>query len=99
MTIEPIRPPSATANFNDLDASEAVSSPDSFSKYLQKSVNEVNDLLANADKQAVAVASGRSENLHQATISTEKAETALKLLVQVRNKAIDAYHEIMRMQL
>ena len=44
------------------------------------------------------LAVGKSENLHEAMIGYEKAETALKLLVQVRNKALDAYHEIMRMQ-
>ena len=44
------------------------------------------------------MAVGKTENLHDAMISMEKAETALKLMVQVRNKAIEAYHEVMRMQ-
>lgn len=69
-----------------------------FASFLQKSMGDVNELLAQADKKSVELASGKSENLHDAMISFEKAETALKLMVQARNKAIEAYHEIMRMQ-
>ena len=72
---------------------------ESFKSYLENSVSEVNKLIEASDKQAVELATGKSENLHQATIAAEKAETALKLLIQVRNKVIDAYQEIMRMQL
>jgi len=70
----------------------------SFANLLEKSITETNDLLQASDKAASDLAIGRSENIHEAMIATEKAETALKLLVQVRNKAIDAYQEIMRMQ-
>jgi len=70
----------------------------SFSNFLGESINEVNTRLGESDRKNVEVAVGKSENLHAAMISYEKAETALKLLVQVRNKALDAYHEIMRMQ-
>jgi flagellar hook-basal body complex protein FliE len=70
----------------------------SFSSFLSESVNNVNSLLNTSDRKNVEVAVGKSENLHAAMISYEKAESALKLLVQVRNKALDAYHEVMRMQ-
>lgn len=70
----------------------------SFGSYLNHSISDVNQMLHQADRKNVEVAVGRSENLHEAMITFEKAETALKLLTQVRNKAIEAYHEIMRMQ-
>lgn len=70
-----------------------------FSDFLTKSIDEVNDLMGAADKSARDVATGKAENLHDAMITMEKAETAFKLLVQVRNKVIDAYQEVMRMQL
>lgn len=70
-----------------------------FSSFLQKSLNDVNQLLADSDKKSLDLATGKSENLHDAMISFEKAETALKLMMQTRNKALEAYHEIMRMQL
>ncbi|NBX76133.1 MAG: flagellar hook-basal body complex protein FliE [Proteobacteria bacterium] len=69
-----------------------------FSEFLSRSLDEVNQLLGSADKSAKDLAVGKSENLHDAMITMEKAETAFKLLVQVRNKVIDAYQEVMRMQ-
>lgn len=77
---------------------EAMGAP-SFSKMLTESVNDVNNLLTQADEANTNLAIGKSENLHEAMIATEKAETALKFLVQVRNKAMEAYNEIMRMQI
>ncbi len=71
----------------------------SFSQELNQSINKVNDLLGASDKATTELAVGRSENLHEAMIATEKAESAMKFLVQVRNKALDAYREIMRMQI
>jgi flagellar hook-basal body complex protein FliE len=44
------------------------------------------------------VVTGESANMHEAMIAFEKAETALKLMVQVRNKAIEAYTQISQMQ-
>lgn len=73
-------------------------SRESFGAYLKNSFNEVNQMLATSDKKAAELSVGKSENLHDAMISFEKADTAFKLLVQVRNRAIEAYHEIMRMQ-
>ena len=69
-----------------------------FSKLLENSVGEVNDLLNKADEKSVELATGKTENLHEAMIGFEKAESAFKLLVQVRNKALEAYNEILRMQ-
>jgi len=69
-----------------------------FSEFLSRSINEVNEMLGAADKSARDLATGKAENLHDAMITMEKAETAFKLLVQVRNKVIDAYQEVMRMQ-
>ncbi len=71
---------------------------ESFSAFLGRSINEVGDLLKVADKTTTDLATGKVENLHEAMIGMEKAETAFKLLVQVRNKAMEAYHEVMRMQ-
>jgi flagellar hook-basal body complex protein FliE len=83
---------------NDLgNVAQDESSP-SFASLLDKSVSDVNRLLNESDKKTTEVAIGKSENIHEAMISFEKADVALKLMVQVRNKAIDAYHEIMRMQ-
>lgn len=41
---------------------------------------------------------GDTNNLHEAVIESEKADIALRLTVQIRNKVVDAYNEVMRMQ-
>ena len=66
---------------------------------LQNSLNQVNQMLSEADRKSVDLASGKSDNIHDVMISVEKAETALKMMMQTRNKAIEAYHEIIKMQL
>ena len=45
------------------------------------------------------LASGQAKNLHEVMISVEKADISLKMLVQFRNKALQAYEEVMRMQI
>lgn len=69
-----------------------------FTAYLKNSFDEVNKSLQSADKLATDLAVGKNENLHEAMIGMEKAEASFKLLVQVRNRALEAYHEVMRMQ-
>jgi flagellar hook-basal body complex protein FliE len=71
----------------------------SFERVLQKSLEEVNELQGQADQAIGELATGQTEDLHRTMILMEKAEMSLKLMVQVRNKLLDAYQEIMRMPL
>ncbi len=71
---------------------------DSFDEILKKSLDEVNRLQNKADKSIEAIASGKMENIQDAVMAIEKADVSLKLLTEIRNKAIEAYKEIMRMQ-
>ena len=71
---------------------------DSFASSLKEAMNSVNTLQKSADKQAQELATGKNQNLHETMITTEKADIALRLMVSVRNKIIDAYHEVMKMQ-
>jgi flagellar hook-basal body complex protein FliE len=52
-----------------------------------------------ADQAVLQANTGENVNLHELMISMEKADISLRMMVQVRNKAIDAYQEIMRMQI
>ena len=98
MNIQPIQAPSVDLFKDALDTNAIGNSNESFGAYLKNSFNDVNKMLQVSDKKASDVAVGKVENLHDAMITFEKADTAFKLLVQVRNRAIEAYHEIMRMQ-
>ena len=71
----------------------------SFSDILTKTLGELNDVQQKADKAVADQATGEEKDLHQAAIAIGKAETSMKLMLEVRNKAISAYKEIARTQL
>lgn len=83
---------------NPIDPGMGSQGPSSFAGLLERSIGEVNELLGAADKKSSDLAIGKSENIHDAMIALEKADAALKLLVQMRSKAIEAYNDIMHMQ-
>ncbi len=58
----------------------------------------VKDAQAGADKMVIDLASGRDVNIHNTMVELEKADIALKYTVQLRNRALSAYEELMRMQ-
>ena len=63
----------------------------------QTAVGEVDSLGKQAEKLTQDAVLGRVDNLHDVMIAAEKARTAMNLTLEVRNKALDAYKEIMRM--
>jgi len=72
---------------------------DDFLVLLQQSLAEVNNIQQQADRQVNMVQSGQSKDILGAVVTLEKADLSFQLLLQVRNKAVKAYEEIMRMQL
>ena len=70
----------------------------SFADTLKDAIGSVNDMQKSSDKAAQELATGRTDNVADVMIATEKADIALKLMVQVRNKIIDAYQDVMKMQ-
>ena len=71
----------------------------SFEQMLQQSLSNVNQLQLEADKAVAALATGEEQDLHNTMITMEKADIAFRLLMQIRNKVINAYETIMRMGL
>lgn len=70
----------------------------SFANTLLNYIDKVNNLQVGANDQAMAIASGKSSNIHQAMIDMEKANDSFELMMQVRNKIITAYNQIINMQ-
>ena len=75
-----------------------VESQKSFADTLKDAVSQVNELQKTSDKAMQNLASGRSENIAEVMITAERADIALKLMMQVRNKIVEAYQEVMKMQ-
>ncbi len=65
---------------------------------LDTALQAVGDLQANADKMVIDLASGQDVNVHNTMVELEKADIALKYTVQLRNRALSAYEELMRIQ-
>jgi len=69
-----------------------------FEKTLKDAIEKVNDLQLKADKAAQDLAAGRTDNIAEVMIAAEKADIALRLMMQVRNKMIESYQEVMKIQ-
>ncbi len=61
-------------------------------------VDDVNNMQVKADTAIEDFATGKAENIHEVMISMQKAEMSFKFLMQTRNKLVDAYKEVMRLQ-
>lgn len=71
----------------------------SFTEMLEAAVQDVNKLQRAAQQKNIDLAAGRVEDISEVMIAAEKANIALQLTAQVRNKVVEAYQEIMRMQM
>jgi flagellar hook-basal body complex protein FliE len=74
-------------------------SESSFADVLSGALDQYNQVDNGSDMATLDLLSGNTDNLSDTLIATEKAEIALNLTVAVRNKAMDAYKEIMNMQI
>ncbi|MDH3349572.1 MAG: flagellar hook-basal body complex protein FliE [Desulfobulbaceae bacterium] len=71
----------------------------SFNQYLTEMIDETNSKLQVADKAAMDFHTGKVKNLHEVMIAMEEANISTRFVVQVRNKMIEAYQEVLRIQL
>ncbi|MDQ3231863.1 MAG: flagellar hook-basal body complex protein FliE, partial [Pseudobdellovibrionaceae bacterium] len=69
----------------------------SFMDHLKNAVEEVNQSQLSSDKKATDLANGKDTNIHETMLAASQAELSFNLMVQVRNKALEAYQEVMRM--
>jgi flagellar hook-basal body complex protein FliE len=71
---------------------------ESFGETLNRAISDVNTLQNEAGKAIDRMVVGEAVDMHEVMIAVEKAKTSFDLLMEIRNKAIDAYREIMRIQ-
>lgn len=91
----------ATNATKSMAAAEKVSAGSStdFSEMLTDAMNSIDSTSAETKSSENAFLTGEADSIHSVTIAAEKADIALQLTLQVRNKVLDAYQEIMRMQI
>ncbi len=71
----------------------------SFASFLQDSIDKVNITQIEADRMAEKLARGENVELHEVMIASQKASITLAATMEIRNKVIEAYQEVMRMQI
>ncbi|MFC5712151.1 flagellar hook-basal body complex protein FliE [Thalassorhabdus alkalitolerans] len=70
----------------------------SFKESFTHALSQVNETMKESDKMTEKLAAGKAENLHDVMIAAQKSSISLQATVEVRNKVIEAYQEVMRMQ-
>ncbi len=69
-----------------------------FKELMQDQIRQVNELQQDAEAAAEDLATGRRTDLEGVILASQKADTAFKMLLQVRNKVMDAYDELRQMR-
>jgi flagellar hook-basal body complex protein FliE len=72
--------------------------PDPFGSMMKKFVNDVDGKMKTAATEKSRILSGESTNLHQAMIASQESSVAFTLMVELRNKLVESYQELMRSQ-
>lgn len=82
-----------------LDAAPNTPSTDAFARLFSEGLGDVNSSVSAAEHAMSDLAAGKPVELHEVMISLERAQISVQTFVQVRNKLVEAYQDLMRMQL
>jgi len=100
MFIKPIQPIAGIDKINDtskINEASGKNSEISFKAVFNNALDNYIDAESKVDEDIYKLTIGESDDVHNLMINTQKAELSLDLVIQLRNKALDAYNEIMRM--
>lgn len=93
-SLELIQPGLKAAGLSKTETSQDVG----FGDALKNAIQEVNALQNQSAEMKTKLVTGEIQDIHQVMIASEKANLAFQLTLQIRNKVVEAYQEIMRMQ-
>jgi len=79
-------------------AQAVANKPDNFATLMQQYVQQANHETKVANEAGVDLAMGKSNNVSETLLAMQKADLSFQLMLGVRNKLVDAYREVMRMQ-
>jgi len=99
MNILPVNNPTPQISSEQSAGNSVSPTEQNFADFISSTISQVNKSQLEGDRSIEKLHSGEAQNLHDVMISVEQADISLRMLVQVRNKAIQAYEEIMRMQI
>lgn len=99
MNIESVRSVIENVNLNVGDSSNNVSAGNSFSKVIGDMINKVDDSQVSADNKIQGLIKGENVSMHEVMLSMQESQLSMQLLIEMRNKLVEAYQEINRVQL
>ena len=76
----------------------AVPKGESFGKVLEGMLRDTNGVQVEAEKATESMMRGEADNVHEVMLAMAKADVSFRMMLEVRNKLVDAYQEVMRMQ-
>lgn len=98
MFIEPIKPIKGLNEITGIDKKSIEKKSDnSFKDIFSNALDNYKEAENKVDEDIYKLSTGESDDLHNLMINTQQAEISLDLVIQLRNKALEAYNEIMRM--
>jgi flagellar hook-basal body complex protein FliE len=100
MPVSPIAPVQGVLPSNFVSGAGAVTGTDGsgFASTLTGAVDNLQQLQSTSKELAVSAVTGDLSDIHNATLASSRAQITLELMATVRNKGVDAFNEIMRMQ-
>lgn len=72
---------------------------DSFAEMLGGAIQSVDETMKESDQVTADFVAGKTENVHDVMIAMQRSQVSFQMMVEIRNKVLDAYHEISRMQI
>lgn len=91
--------PKVPLTIDELKQNQGIGTDNGFGNYLSNAINKVNDLQLQSQQIANDFAAGKTDNIIEVFNASAKAGLAIDLTMEIRNKVLDAYQEIMRMQI
>lgn len=98
-TIDSIKGLSTADLLSNKSTGSTESGSTDFAQELRNALGNVNKMQVEGERAMSDIATGSVKDLHQAAIAIDKAEISMKLMLEVRNKALNAYKEITRTQM
>ena len=97
--LSPLSPVSGTSKSGLGSATGGADGDLAFGDLLKQALQEVNQASAQAEDEARNLMTGESADMHTAMLAVQKADLSFQMMMAVRSKLIDAYREVMRMQM
>jgi flagellar hook-basal body complex protein FliE len=99
INIGPLNPKLQVPEIRSSQTGTGEKSSTGFGELLKDAISTTNELQKQSDKQIENFMTGESQDLHTTVMAMQKADLSFQMMMQVRNKLVQAYQEIMRMQM